>query len=285
MRMSTPSRVKIFTRIFNPKGPPFGMFLNGPSRSGKSSLIEALGIMLGGNEAMRSINLDDMLDNDRGKQALARVVEVPFVAMHDLKAMDQVVGKTMSRVIPDTPVLRSLLTGEGVTTRVLHEMPVDQIASCFIMGGSNEEMCHSLASDPMHCRIVMIQATKSRVVTISSNPNLSEHIGRIWGPAILRIMISSLLSSPSCNSYYRPQSPPFCWKLNVPDPNAFGQEYRWTGDYNDTVEFEEVAAVCGMHDSSRMFAMQIVALGTMARTSRDHRQVVMCGFKRVGGGL
>eukprot|EP00919_Chromeraceae_sp_WS-2016_P044196 GHVR01105336.1.p2 GENE.GHVR01105336.1~~GHVR01105336.1.p2 ORF type:complete len:100 (+),score=9.84 GHVR01105336.1:298-597(+) len=76
----------------------------------------------------------------------------------------------------------------------------------------------------------------------------------------------------------------FGWKLNVPDPNSFGQEYKWTGDCNDTVEFDEVAAVCGMHDSSRMFAMQIVALGTMARTSRDHRQVVMCGFKRVGGG-
>eukprot|EP00919_Chromeraceae_sp_WS-2016_P063991 GHVR01151388.1.p1 GENE.GHVR01151388.1~~GHVR01151388.1.p1 ORF type:complete len:234 (+),score=18.52 GHVR01151388.1:730-1431(+) len=75
----------IFTRMFNSKGPPFGMFLNGPSRSGKSSFIEALSMILGGNTAMRTINLDDMTDNDRGKQALARVVEVPFVAMHDLK--------------------------------------------------------------------------------------------------------------------------------------------------------------------------------------------------------
>eukprot|EP00919_Chromeraceae_sp_WS-2016_P067645 GHVR01159930.1.p1 GENE.GHVR01159930.1~~GHVR01159930.1.p1 ORF type:complete len:325 (-),score=-22.82 GHVR01159930.1:323-1297(-) len=48
---------------------------------------------------MRSINLDDMLDNDRGKQALARVVEVPFVVLHDLKAENQIVGKAMSRVI------------------------------------------------------------------------------------------------------------------------------------------------------------------------------------------
>eukprot|EP00919_Chromeraceae_sp_WS-2016_P044200 GHVR01105345.1.p1 GENE.GHVR01105345.1~~GHVR01105345.1.p1 ORF type:complete len:160 (+),score=20.43 GHVR01105345.1:422-901(+) len=159
--------------MFNPKGPPFGMFLNGPSRSGKSSLIEGLGIMLGGNEAMRNINLDDMLDNDGGKQALARVVEVPFVALHDLKAIDQVVGKTMSRVIPDTPVLRSLLTGEGVTTRILNEIPV---ASCFIIGGSNEEMCHSLASDPMHSRIVMIQATKSRVVTTSMTTLVTQPI-------------------------------------------------------------------------------------------------------------
>eukprot|EP00919_Chromeraceae_sp_WS-2016_P044201 GHVR01105348.1.p1 GENE.GHVR01105348.1~~GHVR01105348.1.p1 ORF type:complete len:289 (+),score=41.87 GHVR01105348.1:107-973(+) len=127
--------------MFNPKGPPFGMFLNGPSRSGKSSLIEALGIMLGGNEAMRTINLDDMMDNDRGKQALARVVEVPFVAMHDLKAVDQVVGKTTSRVIPETgtaPKSKSVMSateskvkwafvnlGKGLYLSTAHVMEAD----------------------------------------------------------------------------------------------------------------------------------------------------------------
>eukprot|EP00919_Chromeraceae_sp_WS-2016_P012922 GHVR01030256.1.p1 GENE.GHVR01030256.1~~GHVR01030256.1.p1 ORF type:complete len:122 (-),score=12.45 GHVR01030256.1:155-520(-) len=93
-------------------------------------------MMLGGNSAVRTINLDDIMD----PLSTTRVVEVPFVAMHDLKAVDQVVGKTMSRVIPrDTPVIRSLLTGESITTRVLHDIPVDEIASCFIIGSSNEE--------------------------------------------------------------------------------------------------------------------------------------------------
>eukprot|EP00919_Chromeraceae_sp_WS-2016_P039755 GHVR01094735.1.p1 GENE.GHVR01094735.1~~GHVR01094735.1.p1 ORF type:complete len:195 (-),score=10.92 GHVR01094735.1:62-604(-) len=49
-----------------------------------------------------------------------------------------------------------------------------------IVNHTYEETCHSLASDPMHSRIVMIQATKSRVVNTSGNPNLVEHMGRVW---------------------------------------------------------------------------------------------------------